>query len=114
MFNSGKTSFPHVSEFNKLLYLLLINIFLTYFPLQQVFSAHIIVLFGIISSDFNCFILFYFKRKGASSKVITSCCGFSAHFFISNIVILVFCTFCVEVQGESAGLSMECVSPLSS
>jgi hypothetical protein len=29
-------------------------------------------------------------------------------------VILVFRTFCVDVQGEFAGLSMKCVSPLFS
>jgi hypothetical protein len=29
-------------------------------------------------------------------------------------VILAFCTLCVEIQGESAGLSMKCFSPLFS
>ena len=46
--------------------------------------------------------------------VITSSCGFSAHFFKSDIVLLVFCTLCVEVQGEYVVLSMECVSQLFS
>ena len=49
-----------------------------------------------------------------SILVITSSCGFSAHFFRSDIVILVLCTLGVEVQGESDGLSMECVSQLFS
>jgi len=59
--------------------------------------------------------LFYFdflKRKGASSLVITSPCGFSAHLFRSDIATLVFCTFGVEVQGKSVGLSMKWFSPL--
>jgi len=116
MFISGKTSFPHVSEFNKLLYLLLVNIFVNIFSLATcIFSGHLNVLFRIIfSADSICFIWIFLKRKGASSLVITSSCGFSAHFLINDIVILVFCTFCVNVQGEFVGLSMKCYSPVFS
>ena len=71
MFNSGKTSFPHVYEFNKLLYLLINNLVNIFSLVTGVFLAHIRVLFGIISSDLNCFILIFWKRKGASSLVIT-------------------------------------------
>jgi len=95
MFNLGKTSFTHVSKSNKLLYLL-INIFLNIFSLVAgFFSAHISVLFRIIPSDLNCYILIFLKRKGASSLVITSSCGFSTHYFRSDIVILVIFKFCV-------------------
>ncbi len=60
------------------------------------------------------YFLIFLKRKGASSVVITSSCVFSAHFLRKDIVILVFCTLCVEVQGESSSLSMECASPIFS
>ena len=115
MFNSDKPSFPHVLEFNKLLYLLLINSFVSIFSLATgIFLGHINVLFRIISSDLFCFILIFLKRKGASSLIITSSCGFSSNVLRSDIAILVFYTFCVEVQGEYAGLSMKCLSPLFS
>ena len=79
----------------------------------MVFPSSIRVLFEIISSDLNYFISIFSNRK-ASSLVITSSYGFSAHYFRSHIVILLFCTLRVEVQGEFTGLSMECASPLSS
>ena len=116
MFNSGKTSFPHVSEFNKLLYLLLINIFVNIFSLVTcIFSGHINVVFRIISFAYLiCFILFFLLREGASSLAITSSYVFSAHSLRSDIAILVFCTLCVEVQGEFAGLCMKFFSLLFS
>ena len=112
MFNSGKTSFPHVSEFKKLLYILLINIFVKICSLATgIFLRQINVLFLVKSSgDLICFILKRISdRKGASSLVIASPCGFSARLLRSDIVILEFCTFCVEVQGKSDVLSMKCV-----
>ena len=83
--------------------------------MQQEFFRHVNVLLRVKSfADLICFILIFLKRKGASSLVITSFCGFSAHLLRSEIAILVLCTFCVEVQGKSADLSMKWFSPLFS
>jgi hypothetical protein len=48
---------------------------------NRIFPAHINALFRIISYyDLICFILLFLKRKGASSLVITSSCGFQHTF----------------------------------